>query len=171
MEHSPTSRQSVDTLTGLYTWPEFERQQRAAAARVTRYGGALGLVIFELDNYPELSHRLGTEGSNDMLRRIATLLERNVRVSDVLAHWNGPRFAALAPALDLHEATGFAVKLRRLVAEYRYNGSGLISGSFGVTEYSPGEPLDAFTQRALGALAHARSHGGNRVAAARAAQD
>jgi diguanylate cyclase (GGDEF)-like protein len=170
MEHSPPSRQSIDALTGLYTWREFERLMRASTAQVNRYGGSLGLVMFEVDNYPELIRRLGHEGSDTLLQHLAALLSRHVRASDVLAHWTGPRFAVLAPAVDLHEATGFAVKLRRLMAEYRHNGSGLISGSFGVTEFSPGEPLDAFTERALGALAHAKANGGNRVAAARATE-
>ncbi|MFA7618536.1 MAG: GGDEF domain-containing protein [Thiohalomonadaceae bacterium] len=171
MQHPHTPRHPTDALTGLYTWREFERLLCASSARVDRYGGALGLVVFELDKFSELAHRLGPEHCDELLKRLADMLARHVRASDVLAHWKGGRFAVLAPELDLHETTGFAVKLRRLVAEYRHNGSGLISASFGVTEYHIGESLDLFTDRALGALAHAQANGGNRVAAARAEQD
>lgn len=170
MEHPHTSRQQADTLTGLYTWREFERMLQASTARVTRYGGALGLVVFELDDFPDLAQRLGPEDCDKFLKHLSHMLVRRIRASDVLAHWKGGRFAVLAPEQDLHETTGFAVKLRRLVAEYRHNGSGLITASFGVTEYRVGEPLDAFTERALGALAHAQRNGGNRVAAARPEQ-
>lgn len=167
MEHSPRFRRTFDGLSGLYSWREFERMLQASTARVNRYGGMLGLIIFELDNFSELARRLGPEGCGKLLQHLSRLLARQVRASDILAHWKGGRFAVLAPDLDLHETTGFAVKLRRLVEEYRHNGSGLITASFGVTEYRAHEAIDGFSERALGALAHAQNKGGNRVAAAR----
>jgi GGDEF domain-containing protein len=85
----------------------------------------------------------------------------------LLARRGQGEFAVLVPAMELTEITGFAVKLRRLVDEYQFNGAGLISASFGVTEFRRGEPVDALEQRALRAMERARAAGGNRISAAR----
>lgn len=144
-------------LDELYERPAFVKLLAAEAARVRRYGGTFSLLLFVLDRAGEDA---GTR--KDLLAKIAELLRRNVRRSDYAAYWGSERFAILAPATDLTEAAGFAVKIRRLVAEHPF-GSG-ISASIGVAEADEGESPEALLHRCEQAMLSAVNRGGNRIA-------
>jgi len=149
---------------------EFAQRLRAEAARVNRYGGELGFILFSLDDLDGLYARLGSRSGDDLLDHLTTLMARRIRAHDLLARRNKGEYAVLVPEMELTEVTGFAVKLRRLVDEYQFNDAGVMSASFGVTEFRRGEPVDALEQRAQRAMERARAAGGNRISAARAGE-
>ena len=156
------SGQPVETaaLDDLYERRAFEKLLAAETARVRRYGGTFSLLLFELD--PSVRREPGVE--KGLLVAVAELLHRHVRGSDYAAHWGGERFAIMAPATDLTEAAGFAVKIRRLIAEHPFDGIGTVSASIGVAEPLEDESPGALLERCEKAMRSAGEQGGNRVA-------
>lgn len=153
----------IQGLDELYDRRAFEKLLAAEAARMGRYGGTFSLLLFELDRTAEAR---GHDLQQELLLTVSELLHRNVRGCDYAAYWGGERFAILAPAIDLTEAAGFAVKIRRLIAEHPFRGG--ISASIGVAEADDEEPPQELLQRCERAMLSAGSSGGNRVAVDRA---
>jgi len=148
-------------LDDLYERGAFEKLLGAETARMRRYGGTFSLLLFELDaggrrDEPVIRKRL--------LVAVAELLRRHVRGSDYAAHWGGERFAIMAPATDLTEAAGFAVKIRRLIAEHPFEDIGNVSASIGVAEPLEDETPEALLVRCEKAMQSAGEQGGNRIA-------
>lgn len=153
-------------LDELYDRRAFEKLLAAEVARTERYGGIFSLLVFELDRtggQEEPSVR------KELLLTIAELLHRNVRGSDYAAYWGGERFVILAPATDLTEAAGFAVKIRRLVAEHPFEVR--LSASIGVAQALEDEKPQELLSRCERALRSAGSSGGNRIAVDKVDED
>lgn len=146
-------------LYELYDRRAFEKLLAAEAARMSRYGGTFSLLLFELDRTGESR---GPDLQQELLATVSELLNRHVRGCDYPAYWGGERFAILAPATDLTEAAGFAVKIRRLIAEHPFKGG--ISASIGVAEADDEEPPQDLLQRCERAMLSAGRGGGNRIA-------
>jgi chemotaxis family two-component system sensor kinase Cph1 len=146
-------------LDDLYERNAFEKLLAAEAARMHRYGGTFSLLLVELDQ-----PRPGLDAATreELIASAAELLRRHVRRSDYAAHWGAERFAILAPATDLTEAAGFAVKIRRLIAEHASGQR--ISASIGVAEADEGEPPGELFERCEKAMLSAVGRGGNRIA-------
>jgi diguanylate cyclase len=123
------------------------------------------LLVFELD-------RTGGEETGirqELLLIVAELLHRHVRGSDYAAYWGDERFTILAPATDLTEAAGFAVKIRRLIAEHPFEVH--VSASIGVAEALEDEKPHELLGRCERALLSAGSSGGNRIAVDKVHED
>ena len=167
MDNQPLSSGEAGTTPPLDR-SQFQRALQIETARVNRYGGELGVILFALDKVDALYEHLGQPGGEELLGHLTDLLSRRIRLHDVFARRATSEFGVLVPAMDLTEITGFAVKLRRCVAEYRCNGFGVLSASFGVTQFRRGEIAETFLQRATRALERAQAAGGNRISALRA---
>ncbi len=136
---------------------DLERLLQGEVARVDRHGGHLSVIALTLDRKAAEN---STPWDDRLLAATVAEIDRNTRASDSFGHWEERLFLIVAPAMDLTEATGFAVKLRRLVAE----GVGRPRASFGVAHYRRGESLYTLVERADAAMQSARRRGGDRVA-------
>ena len=87
------------------------------------------------------------------------------------ARYGGEEFAIVLPSTELSGATVLAEALRKSVADKRLvkKGSdqdfGSITLSMGVTEFTPGEPVEDLVRRADTLLYRAKKYGRNRVVA------
>ena len=106
-----------------------------------------------------------------VLRLIAQTLRFGIKGRDTVARYGGEEFAIVLPDTELSGATALAEALRKSVADKRLvkKGSdqdfGSITLSMGVTEFTPGESLEAFVRRADMLLYRAKKYGRNRVVA------
>ena len=64
-----------DDLTGLWNRAAFDRRLREEIARVRRYGRPCSLCLADLDGFARVNERAGVEVGDDVLRRVATLLD------------------------------------------------------------------------------------------------
>lgn len=88
----------ADTATGLYTVPGFARRAREVSALMARRHGALGCAVFALSG-----------GGDD---RLADLVARSARASDVVGIFAPGEFAVLAPDTGPDGVTRLAHRLR-----------------------------------------------------------
>jgi diguanylate cyclase (GGDEF)-like protein len=76
----------------------------------------LALLLIDIDYFKRWNDRLGHAGGDEILRRIAELLNEHVRETDLLARYGGEEFAVLATDTTLEGAVRLAEKLRETVA-------------------------------------------------------
>jgi diguanylate cyclase (GGDEF)-like protein len=105
-----------DPLTGLRNRRDFEpRIQRD----IERSGpeSAVSVLVCDLDNFKRVNDTLGHEAGDDVLRRVAELLIRSTRGSDVPTRLGGEEFAIVLRDTDDAAALMVAERLRREVRE------------------------------------------------------
>ncbi len=130
-----------------------------------RYSRPISIIYFDIDDFKSVNDRFGHAVGDDVLQRLARLVERGTRNTDVSGRWGGEEFVLVSPEANLQESIKVADKLRKIIEEEDFGIPMGITCSFGVTEYITDEPLDSFVSRADEALYKAKNSGKNSVIA------
>ncbi|WP_334018377.1 ligand-binding sensor domain-containing diguanylate cyclase [Alteromonas sp. S015] len=105
-----------DSLTGLKNRRYFTQRAKAEWQEFKRHNRTFSLLIVDIDFFKRINDEYGHHVGDAVLVRIATILENNLRESDVVARWGGEEFLVLLPSLNVQEAYWVAEKLRISVA-------------------------------------------------------
>ncbi len=93
-----------EPLTGLLNRRRFEEELAAHIARAQRYGAPAALLALDLDNFKSVNDSLGHSAGDQLIVRVAALLRRRLRRSDVVARLGGDEFAVLLPGASAADA-------------------------------------------------------------------
>lgn len=110
----------TDGLTKLHNHRHFQEALAGECKRADRTGEPLALILIDIDEFKRWNDRLGHAGGDEILRKMAGILNADVRETDVLARYGGEEFALLCPGTDMAGAANLAEKLRTDIAEYRF---------------------------------------------------
>jgi len=162
----------VDTLTGLSNRKAFDDLISKVAGEADETGLEISILFCDLDMFSSINEKHGQLVGDQVLRMVADTLKKGVKGRDLVARYGGEEFAILMLNTSLQNARMVAENLRREIAAKRiqrkdtHEPLGVITLSFGVARYVPGEGIDSFMQRADRALYMAKRHGRNNVAEA-----
>ena len=96
--HRQVLRSSLtDALTGLYNYGYFMDCLDRELGRVARYGGAVTLVMFDIDHFKLFNDRFGHQAGNEALKAVGDVLRKEKRESDIVARFGGEEFVLLLP--------------------------------------------------------------------------
>ena len=155
-----------DRLTGLYNFAFFSDALLRETERTSRYGGALSLVLFDLDQFKSFNDSHGHEAGNRLLAEVGHTIEASRRSADVAARFGGEEFALLVPG-DTQAAIEAAERIRMAIARIVVPvGHGQHDGrtiSAGVATYRPGDTPDSLVEAADRGLYLSKRRGRNRV--------
>jgi len=107
----------TDGLTKLHNHRFFQDHLTREIKRVQRVKKPLSMIIADIDDFKALNDRLGHAAGDELLRRIARLMNESIRDSDLLARYGGEEFVVLATDTDLTGAERLAEKIRVAIAE------------------------------------------------------
>jgi diguanylate cyclase (GGDEF)-like protein len=139
----------TDALTGLYNRRHFMEQLQFEIRRGQRNPHEFTIIMLDVDHFKNYNDSNGHTAGDELLQRLAALLEINLRATDVIARYGGEEFIILL--LDTGPIEGFATaqKLQQVVEaqpmpfeEKQPNGQ--LTVSVGVAFY-PGDGQDAMT--------------------------
>jgi diguanylate cyclase (GGDEF)-like protein len=152
-----------DGLTGLYTHRAFQERLREECARALRYGQPMALLIGDIDAFATVNYDLGYQVGDDILRRIAVVLQEDdspdrARSADIVARYSGEEFVLLMPETGKAGALTKAARLRDAVALAEMPGGRHMSMSIGVASL----PDDAADPEGLLTAAEAAVRGAKR---------
>ncbi|MBT7410308.1 MAG: diguanylate cyclase [Methylococcales bacterium] len=113
---------SHDELTGLINRREFEnRCQRALDISINGEKEEHALMFMDLDKFKVINDTCGHASGDTVLKEISQLMLLNTRSRDSLARIGGDEFALLLENCKLFDAMKVAEKIRRSIANYKYN--------------------------------------------------
>lgn len=93
-----------DGLTGLYNRRYCDETLERELARCGRDGHELSILMIDLDHFKKINDSYGHQAGDDVLRILASLLEEQVRASDVACRYGGEEFLVLLPGAGLETA-------------------------------------------------------------------
>jgi diguanylate cyclase (GGDEF)-like protein len=164
------SQAITDALTGIFNRRHFEDCLDEQIARASQEGKPLSLLLLDLDHFKQYNDRWGhTEGDAE-LRRVAALLQRTVRSTDIAFRYGGEELAVLLPACPKDQAMVVAEKVRIAVGSgtqrpSRFGARTTVSA--GVATYpEDGRVARGLVDTADAALYQAKALGRDRVVAA-----
>jgi diguanylate cyclase (GGDEF)-like protein len=107
----------TDGLTKLHNHRFFQDHLTREIKRVSRVPKSLSMILVDIDDFKALNDRLGHAAGDELLRRIALLMNDSIRESDLLARYGGDELVVLASDTDLEGAHQVAEKIRTSIAE------------------------------------------------------
>lgn len=157
----------IDPLTGLPNRraleEAFDRRVDPAQHRIGRV--VMAIAILDLDHFKSINDRLGHDGGDAVLRRVAQCLDTVRPALGVAARLGGEEFVLLMPDQDLEAAHPVCERIRVSVAALTLPDLPDLPGlsvSIGLTDLAAGETLTAALRRADRALYEAKAAGRNR---------
>lgn len=163
---------STDELTQVHNRRYFNGRLGDAVARCRQEPDSdLCLVLFDVDGFKSINDRQTHLVGDEVLRKVAGVLTRTFRRTDVVARWGGEEFAVMLVGTPKPAAERVAEKARVAVATTGWDelAPGLeVTVSAGVASVRelPGSPHALeLLKLADRRLYQAKSHGRNRVAA------
>jgi len=91
---------------------EFERQNR--------HSGTFSLIMLDVDHFKQINDTFGHPVGDQVLKRLAGILDKMVRKVDTVARYGGEEFSLLLPNSGKREALKLAERIRKSVEEARF---------------------------------------------------
>ena len=158
-------RQAVtDPLTGIANRRAAEQELTKAKACAERAHTPLCIAFFDVDHFKRVNDAHGHAVGDEVLKRIATTLDRAKRLTDTIARWGGEEFIAVLP-VPLQGAVAFCERVRATIEKLEIPGVGRVTISAGVAELVDSEQISDLLGRADHCLYDAKSQGRNCVRA------
>lgn len=106
----------IDGLTGVFNRRYFDMQLAREAARATRSGVGLSLVLMDIDFFKRFNDHYGHQAGDDCLREVSQVLKATLRrPSDLVARYGGEEFVAILPDTPAQNALEIARRLEAAV--------------------------------------------------------
>jgi diguanylate cyclase (GGDEF)-like protein/PAS domain S-box-containing protein len=156
-----------DSLTGLPNRALFNDRLGQAIERRSR-AQATAVYFLDVDRFKRINDSLGHAAGDEVLREVATRVQRMLRPEDTVARFGGDEFTVLCESVGgVLEAVGVADRLQREIAQpLRAGGAELrLSASIGIALAEPGEEADCsrLVEDADAAMYRAKERGGART--------
>ncbi len=129
----------------------------------------LSLILCDVDHFKKFNDTWGHHIGDQVLKFVASVLEKNTKGKDSVARYGGEEFAIALPNTGIDNAEKLAEQIRieisrrKLVSKTTNEDLGSITMSFGVAEFYPGATADGLLQDADSALYRAKTAGRNMV--------
>lgn len=160
---------ATDSLTGLANRKEFESRLVEMSAASDRGSGPVTVIMADIDFFKRINDTFGHQTGDQVIRFVATVMDRAKPKGGIVARLGGEEFAMIAPMTDRKTAMGIAEKIRqavegkRLVRRASNEDLGKITVSLGVAQRRPSEKPTDMVERADAALYASKRNGRNRV--------
>ena len=142
-----------DGLTGLYNRAYFAAELERVTERARRPGGQPCSVLYiDLDNFKYVNDTLGHAAGDKLLIEVASMLNKRVRKSDLIARFGGDEFTVLLYNANAATAHRVADAFRQRMVDYAFKSGGEridVGCSIGVSE------VDTTTESAAEVLSRA----------------
>jgi diguanylate cyclase (GGDEF)-like protein len=154
----------VDQLTGLFNRRGMQERFDQELARQKRQGGALGLLLLDLDHFKQINDRHGHQAGDIALCASAAVILESVRSYDHAARWGGEEFLVLLAECDEDALLAVAERIRTGIEKLETPGA---EGTFRCTTsigayYAPAaEDQDSMLRKADKLLYQAKADGRN----------
>ncbi|HXX20334.1 MAG TPA: diguanylate cyclase [Candidatus Acidoferrum sp.] len=162
-----------DALTGVLNRGAVLETIHRERSRQAREGGALGIILADLDHFKHVNDTYGHLFGDAVLKETARRMISCVRPYDTVGRYGGEEFLIVAPTADSMGSLSLAERMREAIASNPIataSGAVNVTASFGVAASDSQEMIapEVLLLRVDDALYRAKERGRNRCELARA---
>lgn len=156
----------LDGLTGLMNHKTFYEALERELWRSRRYGGAISMIMADVDNLKAINDTYGHRAGDKVIREISRRIKECIRQIDLAARYGGDEFGIILPNTSLEEAILVSHRIVETVATSPVPWQSIripLSISIGVGQYDADANPEDITSRSDRALYSAKQSGKNTV--------
>jgi diguanylate cyclase (GGDEF)-like protein len=105
----------TDPLTGIHNRRAFWNATARELERCRRFAEPFSVAYLDVDGFKGVNDHHGHAAGDEVLRRIATLLQQELRQLDMVARLGGDEFALLLPGTNVFGASSVLQRVRELL--------------------------------------------------------
>ena len=159
----------IDEITGIFNHRYFQIRLAQETSRARRYNLPFVMAIFGVDYFTHYTNRHGEYYGNLALRKIAELLRKDIRGSDVVVRYGSDAFALILTNTYLSSGVALCKRFLATIHDYPFlkeesQPNGRLTASAGILEFS-GQSAEELLRSAENALLLAVEKGRNRAEA------
>ena len=153
----------TDGLTGLKNHRSFQDKLAGEFERSRRYDVPLALLMLDVDQFKLFNDAFGHPAGDEVLKRVATVLQEEARTTDFVARYGGEEFALILPETTAEGARATAERIRAALAGQVWERRA-ITVSIGIATLHPAAAAPiSLVEEADAALYRSKQNGRNRV--------
>ena len=157
-----------DGLTGVYNHALLMELFEKEYSRCKRANKSISFVMFAIDYFKKVNDTYGHFVGDVILRDVASILAKSVRMSDTVGRYGGEEFGIVLPEIDLETTYNVCERIRKSVEEYNFyadNNTVRTTISIGICHKDTGSAIQSveMVKRADDALYQAKRNGRNRI--------
>ena len=130
-----TDAARTDALTGLPNRVALHETIEREIERAAPHNRPISLLVIDMDRFNKVNERHGLATGDQVVRRMAEMLEEQTRLMDTVARSGGGEFAVVLPETDPHAAFLFAEELLESVRQTFSAPYPQVTASAGVAAY------------------------------------
>jgi diguanylate cyclase (GGDEF)-like protein len=158
---------AMDPLTGMFNRRYLHTRLDSELEHSRRTGMPVALLMLDVDTFKAVNDQMGHQTGDAVLRKVAEIVRRSVRASDVCTRYGGDEFSVIVPE-NAVSAAQTAERIRHRVETFRWDSIGVpqalsVTVSLGVSSSEIGEAPDSLIGRADQNLYQAKARGRNMV--------
>ncbi len=157
-----------DFLTGLLNRRGFLEIARREETRSMRSKKQFALLILDIDHFKNINDTYGHECGDEVLVRVARVIEKALGGQDTVARWGGEEFVFLLPETETDGAKHVAEKIRSAIEKISHSSGEIsiqVTVTIGICYYNGSSSMEASIRSAYNALYGGKQQGRNQVVA------
>lgn len=107
----------TDGLTGVQNRRYFEHRCLVEVSQARRYRHPLACMFLDIDKFKRINDSYGHQTGDEVLRRVAHIIQSQLRAGDTIARYGGEEFVVLLPRSELHHSRQIAERIRRSIED------------------------------------------------------
>lgn len=153
---------ALDPLTNIYNRSVFNTRLIEAIELCFHYNIVSSFIFIDIDDFKIINDEMGHAIGDEILVKIAHLLEDSKRKNDILFRWGGDEFGIIVRS-NLENTLQLAQRILNNAHEIHWKDSTPVSLSIGVTEIRSGDSKKLVFNRVDEALYQAKEKGKNQI--------
>ncbi len=154
---------TTDPLTKIYNRLKLNELLAFEVKKSDRYKLPLSLIMFDIDHFKDINDTYGHDIGDEVLIKLCESVSASIRETDVFARWGGEEFIIMLPNTADEGAQVMAENLRKVIENTNFGSVGVVTASFGVSEYCPDTNMRDVLKKVDDALYEAKKGGRNKV--------
>ncbi|MCD6432947.1 MAG: GGDEF domain-containing protein, partial [Sulfurimonas sp.] len=150
----------TDELTEFSSRSKFDFIIKNELERSRRYKYHFGLLIIEIDNFRAIYKKFGKQVRDDLLVVVSSLINEQVRSTDMEIRWSEDEFVIVCLELDIKQLQTIGYSILKSMREYDFGRLGQVTLSVGATINRVPDNDISIVNRVKQALLKAKQDGG-----------
>ena len=148
-----------DEKTGLYNNKFFDTMLDIEFEKAKRGRQRLCLFVIDIDFFKKINDAYGHLMADKLLKKLAEILQRSLRKSDIIARFGGEEFFIIFPETSIEKAKFLTSRLREIIKSDKTLKKYSLTISGGLTEFKKSDTKKTLMKRADKALYKAKNSG------------